>query len=150
MAELHRDQPQDLQHPSGGTDPLLLTMQRTALPPRRTPIRKVSSKRSKELREYSKKRKAFLLDHPFCQVWLARNDITEMGDWFYRDSKSGQIYSDLTLLALRPDHACDIHHKAGRTGWRLNDETQWLAVSREAHEWIHANPSEARRRGWLV
>lgn len=125
-------------------------MKRTVLPLRRTPLRKVSSKRSRELREYSKKRKAFLIAHPFCQVWLDRNDIADLGQWIYRDRRKGYVYSDLSILALKPDLACDIHHKAGRTGWRLNDESQWLAVSREAHEWIHANPSEARRRGWLV
>jgi hypothetical protein len=91
-------------------------MKRTALPLRRTPLRKVSTKRSRELREYSQKRKVFLLDHPFCQVWLARNDIEELGQWIYRDRKQGFVYSDLSILALRPALAIEVHHKAGRTG----------------------------------
>lgn len=123
-------------------------MKRTAIL-RRTPLRKVSSKRSRELREYSKKRKAFLAEHPLCQVWLSRNRYRELGQGFYED-RANKIHSDLMVEANGCPRACDIHHKAGRTGWRLNDESQWMAVSREAHEFIHRNPSEARRRGWLV
>jgi hypothetical protein len=105
-------------------------MKRTSQPLRRTPLRKVSTKRARELREYSKKRKAFLAAHPWCEVEIATGD--------YKGPKG------------MPSASVDIHHKAGRTGWRLNDETQWMAVSREAHEFIHQNPAEARKRGWLV
>lgn len=58
--------------------------------------------------------------------------------------------SDLSLDAMRAPRATDIHHKNKRHGARLNDETHWLAVCREEHEWIHRNPSEARERGWLI
>lgn len=122
-------------------------MKRTALPLRRTPLRKVSSKRSRELREYSKKRKAFLEAHPWCQVTLARFGCDER--MVITNGGIFKVCGDIVGTVHVP-RSCDIHHKAGRTGWRLNDESQWLAVSREAHEWIHANPSEARRRGWLV
>ena len=44
----------------------------------------------------------------------------------------------------------EIHHKNGRSNEKLNDTTYWLAVSRPAHEWIHANANQARARGWLV
>ncbi len=44
----------------------------------------------------------------------------------------------------------EVHHMNGREGERLNDISFFLGVSRAGHEWIHANPSEARRKGWLV
>ena len=46
--------------------------------------------------------------------------------------------------------ATEIHHTNGRENERLNDVEFWLAVSRRGHEWIHANPKEAREAGWLV
>lgn len=42
----------------------------------------------------------------------------------------------------------DIHHKKFR-GKYLNDVSTWMAVSREAHSWIHNNPKEARDKGYL-
>lgn len=36
---------------------------------RRTPLKRVSAKRAKQLREYSKRRKAFLAANPTCGVF---------------------------------------------------------------------------------
>lgn len=44
-------------------------MNRTAML-RRTKLRPVSRKRSAQLREYAKRRKAFLAAHPFCAVFV--------------------------------------------------------------------------------
>lgn len=46
--------------------------------------------------------------------------------------------------------ATEVHHTNNREHDRLNDMKYWLAVSREGHEWIHANPKEAREKGWLL
>lgn len=46
--------------------------------------------------------------------------------------------------------AVDVHHVRGRAGNLLTDERFWLAVSRQAHERIHAHPAWARVRGWLA
>lgn len=46
--------------------------------------------------------------------------------------------------------ACDVHHKAGRLGEMLNKVEHWMAVSRKAHTWIHANGREARELGYLI
>jgi hypothetical protein len=43
----------------------------------------------------------------------------------------------------------DIHHKRGRYGTNFLDESTWLAVSREGHDWIHRFPKDARARGWM-
>ena len=45
--------------------------------------------------------------------------------------------------------ATEIHHMNGRNGKRLNDESEWLAVTRSGHRWIHEHPKEAREKGWL-
>ena len=110
-------------------------------PLRRSPLSRVSKKRRKEMDLYSTKRKAFLAAHPWCQVWLKERGLSEY--MVLRDCgpvSEGRSYCPLSV---------DIHHMNGRTGWRLNDESEWLAVSREAHERIHQNPSWARERGYL-
>lgn len=46
-------------------------MKRSAFSPlRRTRIRAISSKRAAQLREYAKRRKAFLEAHPYCAVFV--------------------------------------------------------------------------------
>jgi ribosomal protein S27AE len=42
------------------------------------------------------------------------------------------------------------HHKNGRNGERLTDVTYFMAVCRDCHVWIHAQPKEAREVGWLI
>lgn len=67
---------------------------------------------------------------PWCEVELATGNYTGING--------------------HPAMATEVHHKNGRHGARLNDESRWLAVSRAGHDFIHNNPSEARARGWLV
>ena len=43
----------------------------------------------------------------------------------------------------------DRHHAAGRRGSNRTDESTWIAVCRECHDWIHAHPAEAREAGLL-
>lgn len=103
-------------------------------PLRRSPLSRVSKKRRKEMAVYSRQRKAFLEAHPWCQVWLSEHK------------------ADLKAILLNPDLAprsCDIHHTRGRTGTNYLDESTWMAVSREAHIWIHDHPREARAKGYL-
>jgi len=40
--------------------------------------------------------------------------------------------------------ACDVHHKAGRIGPLLLDDTQFLAVCRTCHNYIETHPKEAK------
>ena len=100
------------------------------------PIRRVSKKRAAQLREYARLRAVYLRQHPYCEVWLSERGIDEYA-----------LHIPWVPFSAR---STEIHHKAGRTGWRLNDTSQWLAVCREAHEWIHDHPAEARKRGYLI
>lgn len=89
----------------------------------RKPIRKVSKKRGGRLRKYSVQRKKFLEEHPACQFCTPLETCT-------KPSK-------------------DVHHKAGRVGWRLLYEADWMAICRPHHDWIHQHPGQARKLGML-
>lgn len=81
-------------------------------------MRKVSKKRAKQLREYSKKKKDFLSKNPLCAV------------------------------CGRP--ADQIHHKKGREGELLNDETFWLPLEIFCHRKIEDNPEWAKEMGYSL
>jgi hypothetical protein len=108
-------------------------MKRTPLK-RLTPLRKVSTKRAKQNREYALRRKLWLSGRLFCEVQWAL--LNEMG-------------VPLIRLARECPRATEVHHKAGRIGAALNDESNWMAVSAEGHRWLHDHPKQARARGWL-
>lgn len=99
---------------------------------KRSPLKRVSSKRSKELREYAKLRKAYLEAHPYCEVYLQENGLKYEGQLL--DAPASE----------------DIHHRRGRWHGRLNDTTHWLAVCRESHNKIHYHPQWAYERGYML
>jgi hypothetical protein len=115
----------------------------------RKPIRKVSNKRAKQNAEYSKRRKAFLEAHPICQWWLKENRFGQDDRGYFGAGESG-CTAPWMVWRYKCPYATEIHHKRGRFGSRLNQEEFWLAVSREGHDWIHANPKEAYEKGYLL
>jgi len=69
-----------------------------------------------------------------------------------------KLYKDIRRIFLNQNPKCErnkthkateVHHKAGRNGTRLNDVSEFMAVCRECHSYIHENPKEARSKGWL-
>jgi hypothetical protein len=46
--------------------------------------------------------------------------------------------------------ATEIHHKNSTRHGKLLDDSDWLAVSRKGHLWIHDNPESAEEKGWLI
>lgn len=48
------------------------------------------------------------------------------------------------------DPSEEVHHKNGRFGERLLDQTFWMAVCKVCHREIHANPEWAREQGYLI
>lgn len=87
---------------------------------RKGAVRKVSSKRAVQLREYAKARRAYLVEWPFCEIALCGGSAS-----------------------------VEIHHRAGRIGDKLLDEKDWLATCRNCHDWCHHNPSMARKMNLL-
>lgn len=88
----------------------------------RAGLKRVSSKRAKENRQYTSQRKAFLLVNPFCQIRTAHCT----------------------------HHATDIHHRAGRLGAMLLDESEWLSACRNCHDWCHQHSNAARELGFIA
>jgi hypothetical protein len=94
--------------------------------PKQKPIAKFSSNRAKRNTAYLKAREIFLMEdkNKFCPV--------------------------MAKIFHKTINATEIHHTNGRENERLTDRHYWLAVSREGHRWIHANPELAREAGWLT
>jgi len=133
-------------------------LRRSNKPIARSPIRRVSKKRSGQLREYSKRRAIFLALHPVCEVWCAENwwewipAPPGCGPWYRRvGDESGSAVNDNVLLnnhgAPRADQ---VHHKNKRRGEMLLDEAFWLAVCDEKHKRIENNLAWARERGFSL
>jgi hypothetical protein len=77
-----------------------------------------------------------------------------------KQEKLDVLYSTLRGTYLRTNPMCkaklpgcqinatDVHHMVGRTGDRLLDSTNFLAVCRTCHNWIEVNPKEAKLLGF--
>jgi hypothetical protein len=85
---------------------------------------RVSDKRAKEERIYSVARELFLTHHPNCGV---------------------------VIPGICTGRATDVHHTySGKDRARFYlDQTTWFAVDRPCHDWIHKNPADARKLGYL-
>jgi len=90
------------------------------------PIKQFSSKRAKRNEAYLLARDVFLQEqaNKFCPV--------------------------MNLLHGKTVRSTEIHHINGKENERLTDRAYWLAVSREGHQYIHANPEIAYEQGWLT
>ena len=109
---------------------------------KKTALRKVSLKRRKINQEYARLQKEFLAAHPFCQVFLHKRGIHEAYLLVCFRFGIGPRISKIPA-------STEIHHKKGR-GKYLLDTSTWMAVSRDAHLWIHDNPKEARELGYII
>ena len=87
------------------------------------PIAPRSQKRSKEERLYSAKRVLFLLDFPMCQA---------------------------NIQGVCKGQATEVHHKAGKIGKDLIDETKFLAVCRSCHNYIENERAWAMEKGYSI
>lgn len=132
---------------------------------KRTPLKRVSDKRRKEMKIYSDLRSAVLKANPLCTGWLQLagyepeeiERIQKSAVIFWRqnaflpwiDAKDRAAWlkeNNLPFVHCPP--SMDIHHMAGRGKNYLNAE-MFLPVSRTVHDWIHTHGSEARLRGLL-
>jgi len=101
-----------------------LTKTSTGVKPTNKPQKRIpprSKKRSIEERIYAGKRFIFLFKNPMCQA---------------------KISSDCQLIAT------ECHHKAGRVGKLLCDETKFLAVCHSCHGWIENEREKAIKLGF--
>lgn len=101
---------------------------------RKTQMKRVSSKRARELRQYAKQRKAFLAkpENRWCVVAAS--------------GRVGRHWTGATVF----QRATEVHHQLGRNSKLLLDEKYWMAISRPGHDWINENQNEARKLGWVL
>jgi hypothetical protein len=90
------------------------------------PIKQFSNKRAKRNQAYLKAKEIFMME------------------------SGNQTCIVMATLHNKTVPATEIHHTNGRENERLTDRMYWLAVSREGHQWIHANPQLAKEQGWLT
>ena len=88
----------------------------TKKPTAKKPLSPRSSKQVKLDALYSILREQFLKRKPYCEAHLPGCAV----------------------------NATDVHHKKGRTGTLLLDDTEFLAVCRTCHGWIETHPKEAK------
>lgn len=82
-------------------------------------MRKLSKKRAKQYRDYSKVRKEFLLENPYCQARIPGCTI----------------------------EATDVHHKKGKIEGLLTDTNNFVAICRSCHSWVEEHPAKAKEMG---
>lgn len=87
------------------------------------PIPPRSQKRSKEERLYVAKRIIFIQEHPMCEAHIS---------------------------GICTEYATEVHHKKGRIGDDLLDETHWLALCHMCHDYIENHREFAMEKGFSI
>jgi hypothetical protein len=112
---------------------------------KRTPLRRISDRRLVETNLYRYRIKQFLLEHPYCQVWLAEHGISEE-----TALREGGVVPLPNGSRASVPLATQVHHRNKRRGADLLDQDNWLAVSAEAHDRIESDKAWARAQGFLL
>lgn len=103
-----------------GIDPQTEPLDRAPL--RRTPLTRVSRKRARQLREYTRLRREFLEARPVCE--------------FPGEFSEGCL-----------GRAVEIHHRRGRVGADLVAVEHWSALCSACHKRVTERPAEAYELG---
>lgn len=135
----------------------------------------IKSKDQKKCKECGKLFKAFKTTDKYCSFicsnkgdtkQLKAKEQTKIKARSMRRKAEEALYNKnrITFLEAKENRVCrvcedvfgiavnatEIHHKAGRIGPLLNDQSFWMAVSRKGHLWIHDNPQKAYELGYLI
>lgn len=85
----------------------------------------------------------------------ARKKIPPMSAKRVKESKEyntlRKVFLNGKICPITGQKATEVHHTfSGKDRAKhYLDVSTWLAVSRDGHEWIHENPKEARKKGYL-
>lgn len=113
-------------------------------------MRRVSPKRARQNRRYRYLNEVYLSEHTVCDLWCAEHGWKWVAPHIYQDLKgAGSAYDDALFQSLGAPASVLIHHKNKRRGERLNDTSEWMALSQAAHDRIEGNKSWARANGYL-
>ncbi len=121
---------------------------------RNTPLRRTTRLRSKRPAKpgeprYSHVRKAYLRDHPWCQITIARAGLDER-----HVIAAGANVPDWCPIVhcqgAQIPRATEIHHRNKSNGPRKCDTRWFMSTARPGHDWVEANKTEARAIGFLL
>src|SRR5690606_27298537 len=93
---------------------------RKPLPKASKPIRKVGKEMAKRLPVYYRKKAIYMAEHEYCEVLGCGAKAT------------------------------DCHHKEGREGDLLTDETKFMAMCRMHHDMCKTHPEWAEQNGYII
>lgn len=82
-----------------------------------------SQKRAIQEKEYSVRRRVFLQNHSMCEAHIQ---------------------------GICKGQSTEVHHKKGRVGDDLLDETHWLALCHSCHEYVENNRAFAMEQGFSI
>jgi hypothetical protein len=106
-------------------------LKRSRKPLKRTPLKKQSVKQKTRLDRYMRARREFI-------------NILELKDHWLQC----EVCKDMGFIPTRT--GTEVHHKKGRAGAMLWNQTYFLWVCRWCHDQIHENPKWARAQGYLL
>lgn len=109
-------------------------LKRSTKPLRRTPLRRVSKRHGKALREYFKVRAEYLAEHPECEAGplIAKAPLP---DFYIRPTCMGR--------------SNQVHHMA-RRGPNLCKKETFCACCADCHRWIETHAQKSRELGLLM
>lgn len=116
---------------------------------RRSPLRARSKKRARDDRAYTRARRVFLEQRPWCE---ARTVLDAAAAGHPLDGWLPSLTVVQHDRVVRASSACagrasEVHHVAGRDGHRLLDESSWLAICGPCHRFVTTEPELARLLG---
>ncbi len=111
---------------------------------RRTPLRYKSARQKLADEDYAVARKAYLLEHPWCMIWIAMHGLEEKevirrGGWC-------QVNGRLT----KAPRASEVHHRNKCRRTRKLDQRWWMASCPGSHDYVEDNKAWARAEGYLL
>lgn len=92
------------------------------------------------INNYARDAAFYLSRHPFCQIFIARNELDE----------EMVIRNGGRLRKLKVPDATLIHHRHQGPAVSINDIGWWMAASAEQIAWIKKNEAAAIALGLLV
>ena len=120
------------------------TLKRGGFLKRKTPMKRISTRRRKQRSRYSRQEEACLIAHPFDQVWIAVHGLSE--------ALVIEVDGFVTIEGrlMKCPRSDQVHHRNKCCHGRLTDERWWMATSRESHERIEHRKAWAREEGYLL
>lgn len=131
---------------------------------RKTPLKKVSAKRRKDMATYKILRDEYMRNNPMCQGWLMINgympceireiqEIAVISLWQGMEVPAIPARNNERMILLGLPQWCpmsfDLHHSHGRGKNYIKTE-YFMALSRSTHQFVHDNPGKARESGLLA